>query len=436
MTAQPVTVTIEKLVQGGRGLARQNGKVLLVRGAIPAETVDITPGPSHAQYQEATVRKVHRPSPNRVEAPCPVYGQCGGCHLQHIRYETQLALKWEMLTETLSRVGGLAGITIGTVVPSPQAVGYRSTVRFVVFRQGTGLALGFHEEGSHRPVAAPGCLLVHETARPIVAAIHARLTTQRTLPVRIESLEVRCSASGGAIHLAFRVVAGNPRRAEHLFGLFADLPGVGGQTVTDQKGHRWVHGDDALTEHLAGLTFRISEQSLMQVNWPLTATLSRMVGEWILGTVPQAEPSRIRVLALYAGIGTLGLPLARCGALVTLVEANKYAIADARHTAKVNHVGRVRFRHMKAEDMLVSVEPGIYDVVLMAPPRVGLTPACVRALLRSEIGRLLYVSCDSATLARDLKMLCQGGYRLLRVQPFDMVPQTAYLEIVAELALE
>ena len=146
-----------------------------------------------------------------------------------------------------------------------------------------------------------------------------------------------------------------------------------------------------------------------------------------------APTAGLRVLELFAGIGTLGLPLARAGALVTEAEANAYALADARHAAKTNHVGRSRFRSLRAEAMLQATQAEEYDVVIVDPPRTGVSRECLQELLRLQVGRVLYLSCDPATLARDLSRLCDGGYRIARLQPFDMFPQTSHLETLVEL---
>jgi 23S rRNA (uracil1939-C5)-methyltransferase len=188
-----------------------------------------------------------------------------------------------------------------------------------------------------------------------------------------------------------------------------------------------VDRQDWIVDRLDGLRFRITDGSFMQANWLLAERLSRTVAAWV------APSAGLRVLELYAGIGVLGLPLARRGALVTAVEANRWALADARYAAKMNHVGRCRFRHAKAEAFLASTAPGAYDVVLMNPPRVGLSEEALSGILTVNAPRLIYLSCDPATLARDLGRLCTGGYRVTRVQPFDLFPQTAHLETLVEL---
>lgn len=430
MTKEAVTVRIEKLVQGGRGLARHGSQVLFVRGAIPAETVSITGGHQYKGYQEATVRGVLVASPDRVSPPCPVYEVCGGCQLQHIRYEAQLVQKKEILQETLMRVGKLAVGDILPVIASPDPYGYRNTVRFVVFRAGKGFALGFHQQGTNRPVAAAGCLLVPEATRDTAAALNERLANLKKPPLRVESVEIRRSVAFGSVLLRWRTSQAKQKQAQELVGLFQDIPDVVGQVVTDEKRGRWINRQDWIADRLDDLLFRISDRSFAQANWGLNKTLSHMVGEWL------APVQGLRVLELYSGIGTLGLPLARHGALVTEVEANPYALADARHAAKANHIGRCRFRPLRAEAMLETVQAGDYDVVIVDPPRTGSSQECLQGLLRISVGRLLYLSCDPATLARDLGRLCGDGYRITRIQPFDVLPQTAHLETLVELSRE
>lgn len=442
MPDNAITVTIEKLVQGGRGLAHHGGQVLFVRGAIPAETVSVTGAVQHKGFQETTVTAVLVASPDRVMPPCPVYEVCGGCQLQHIRYEAQLLQKAEILKETLQRIGKVAVERIPAIIASPHPYGYRNAVRFTVFRAKNGFALGFHRQGTHQPVAAAGCLLMPEATRDIVARLCARLAQQRRLPLRLESLEIRRSFAFGSALLAYRTGQATQEQACQVFELFAGIPNVVGQVLTVRsreradsvrwETRRWVTGQDWIAERLDDLIFRISERSFAQANWPLNERLSQAVTEWAQPSerLPSGE---LRILELYSGIGTLGLPLARHGALVTEVEANPYALADARHAARANHIGRCRFRALRAEAMLKTVKAGEYDVVIVDPPRSGLSEECLSDLLRIKVARLLYLSCDPPTLARDLSRLCGVGYQIARIRPFDMFPQTAHLETLVEL---
>jgi 23S rRNA (uracil1939-C5)-methyltransferase len=297
----------------------------------------------------------------------------------------------------------------------------------VVFRSKPGFTLGFHEEGSHAPVPAAGCLLVPEAMRKVIADVQERLARYGKLPVHVESLEIRRSAAFGSTLLSWRTGPALRSQAEKLFALFHDVPDLVGQVVTAENRGRWVDRQDWIADRLDDLLFRITDGSFMQANWLLMETLVRTLVEWV------APALGLRVLELYAGIGVLGLPLARRGVLVTEVEANRWALADARHAAKTNHIGCCRFRHLKAEACLDATELGEYDIVLMDPPRTGLSPESVRGLLAVNVPRLFYLSCDPATLARDLGKLCAGGYRIVRLQAFDMFPQTAHIETLVEL---
>lgn len=451
MSAEAITVTIEKVVEGGKGLARHGSQVLFVPGVLPGETVSVLPGSAHKGFQEATVSKVLEPSPDRVLPPCSVYELCGGCQLQHVRYEAQLRLKAEVLTETLSRIGKLALESVPAVIPSPTPYGYRNSVRLAVFRQDNRFTLGFYREGTDDPVAAAGCLLVPEALRTIILQVDQRLGTLPRLPVELESVEFRHSLAFGSTLLIYRTGrVGHPTRARGparparpgpaqdagraLFALGSGIPNVVGQIVAARQGERRpriVEGQDWISDRFNDLLFRVSDRSFAQANWVLNETLSRTLTDWVGAAFPGR--SGVRVLELYAGIGTLGLPLARHGALVTEVEANPYALADARHAAKVNHIGRTRFRPVRAEAMLASVQPDDYEAVIVDPPRTGLSPECVQSLVRLQVPRLFYLSCDAPTLARDLSRLSAGGYRIARLQPFDMFPQTAHLETLVEL---
>jgi 23S rRNA (uracil1939-C5)-methyltransferase len=352
----------------------------------------------------------------------------------------QLVHKAEILKETLSRIGKLAFDETPAVIPSPSPYGYRNSVRLAVFRDGKTFRLGFHRQGTTEPVAAAGCLLVPPALGKTVIAVNERLAAQSRLPLRLESVEFRHSLAFDSTLLIYRTGPATTDMLPPVFALGRAVPhaesNVVGQVVMARQGQRWqrfVEGQDWIADRLNDLIFRISDRSFFQANWALNEILSRAVCDWV-GSPSGIAPHGFRVLELYSGIGTLGLPLARQGALVTEVEANPYALADARHAAKANHIGRMRFRPLRAESMLEAVQPGEYDVVTVAPPRTGLSPECVQSLVRIQPPRLLYLSSDAPTLARDLSRLCADGYRIARLQPFDMFPQTAHLETLVELA--
>jgi 23S rRNA (uracil1939-C5)-methyltransferase len=223
------------------------------------------------------------------------------------------------------------------------------------------------------------------------------------------------------------------RTAERWFAKVQERQPVKGQVLLSGHGphtRRWVHGDSSLTEVIRGCTFRITEGVFAQANWRVNELLADTVQQWVLA---HTGTDTLRVLELYSGIGNFGLLLARAGALVTLVEGNRGALANARANAKINHIGRCRFRLASAEHMLAGSTQGEYDVVLVDPPRAGLSKEALAGLIRLGPDRLVYISCEPATLARDLHVLQEGGYRVARLQGFDMFPQTLHIETVTEL---
>jgi 23S rRNA (uracil1939-C5)-methyltransferase len=191
-----------------------------------------------------------------------------------------------------------------------------------------------------------------------------------------------------------------------------------------------VEGKTTLTERIAGCTFQCSDGSFAQANTKLNTALAANVQNWAVNGLA-AFP--LRVLELYAGIGNFGLPIAREGALVTLVEGSRTALADARENAKINHIGRCRFREMSAEAMLEASAAGEYDLVVLDPPRTGLSKEALVGLTRLGSPRILYVSCDPSTLARDLRAFVKAGYRVARLQGYDLFPQTMHIETLVEL---
>jgi|CXWL01.1.fsa_nt_gi 23S rRNA (uracil1939-C5)-methyltransferase len=421
------TVTIEKVVHGGWGLAHHEGQTLLVRGALAGETVGVAVLRAHKGVQEATVVEVLTGSPHRLVPPCPAYEFCGGCQLQHASEAAQLTMKHEMVKETLQRMGRLTDVEVPQVIGSSVPFGYRNSLRGVVVSDKGTLTIGLHREGKAQTVEATACLLPDEGLHAVVVALQARLATIGRLPVRVESLEIRRTHTDASTMVLYRTEATSRVDAQQVFALAKDIPMVVGQLVTGLRGGPWGHGQDALLAQVGGLTCRVHARSVMPANWQMTELLADMVLRWV-----QPTPG-LRVLNMWAGIGVLGLLVARAGALVTLVESNPSAMADARWSAEHNHIGRCRFRHTTAEALLETAKPGEYDVLVLDPPRSGLSPAALNGLVALAAPRIVYVSGDPPTLARDLRRLADAGYRVTRVQPFDLSPQTAQIDVLVEL---
>lgn len=434
-TEKTVLVQIEKLVHGGKGLAHDGSMAVFVPMVLPGESVRIHLDRPRKGYAEGRLLEVVTASPDRVPAPCRVFGRCGGCQLQHAGPESQLALKRDILAETLARLGGVADVPVPPLVSSPESFGYRSRSRFAIFLTTEGGAsLAFHEEGSHRLVSISECPLLPPRLNDAVEHINGLLGAPESQTMVLQEVRLGYSFMSDDVVAQYRTDSGTRNQAEAWFAkVRTGFAGLKGQALTAGYGshaRRWVDGETTLCERVAGLILRFSDRAFSQANWKMNEVLVETVKSWAL---EGSEVAPIRVLELYAGVGNFGLQIARAGALVTMVEGNPVALADGRYNARVNHVGRCRFRSGPAEATLEATLPGEYDLVLLDPPRTGLSKETLVAFGRFIPPRILYLSCDPPTLARDLRLLREEGYRVRRLQGYDMFPQTAHIETLVEL---
>ncbi len=377
---------IERLVHGGQGLAHhEDGRVVLVAFAAPGELVDARVEREHRDYLEAVVEAVIEPSLERVEPPCPLFGECGGCQLQHLAYPAQLAAKEAIIREQLERIGRFPEPPIRAIVGAREPWGYRNHVRFstgkrfgdvgFVPRRGRGLL-----KVEHCPIADPW----------------------------INDLLPDLQGKGAGLHQV--QVRHNPESGSFLITpAIADLPVDSGQ-------RHYI-------ERLGGRDFQVSDSAFFQVNWAQAEEMVRLVRE--------AMPGHGALLIdAFAGVGTFAVLLADRFDRVLAIEES----ASARADAEVNLAGldNVEFVQGKVEEVL----PGLDlrpDVVIVDPPRAGCQPAVLGALVRFAPERVVYVSCNPATLARDLRVLVDGGFKLDSVTPLDMFPQTGHIESVSVL---
>ena len=430
------SLTIERVVAGGWGLSRSGSIVTFVRGGLPGEVVTVIPNERHSDYEFATLHEVRVASPHRIQAPCSVYEDCGGCQFQHVRYEAQLQYKQGVLEEAFSRIGRIEQAIFNDPVPSPLPYEYRRRVRFRVFQHHGTFHLGFVRERSHNPVKGAGCLLVSKSMGKVIEHIEGQLARLRRLPAFLSHVEIRSSDAFGTHLILCTVPRASQNQARELLALFEGIPAVVGcvltssSTTTSQKRYlrRVVRGEPHLFERFQDMVIRVSDRSFMQANWTVYSLIFQTLADWM-----NVRDRQTRVLELYAGVGCVGLGLAKNGALVTEVEENPYAVADAKQSAAQNHIGRYRTRAAKVEDFLETVADDEYDVIVMDPPRTGLSRRCVESLERIRTPHVFYLSCDASSLARDLNRLCATRYHVRRVQAFDMFPQTAHIETLVEL---
>ncbi len=431
---------IEKLVAGGLGLARWNGQVVLCRDAIPGETVLVEIVGRRRGVHYGKILEVRESVPTRIVPVCPLVGRCGGCQLQHLRYEEQLRQKHLILEDTLSRIGKLSGLSIAPVIPSPQPYGYRQVLRMGIGEGKDGWFLGFFESGTQNLFPVDTCFLVSEDFRHTIGQLATRLQRMVVQPQLLVNVEIRWSALEKKYVVIFHGNSTDEKEVARVFEATADLPDVQGWVYDPVDpsapsrgrgftGEPFVRGVDHVWETFGGLRLKIGVRSFMQANWPLFEVMGHTVQAWI------GHLAGTRILELYAGAGALGMSLAHAGARVMGVEVNPHAVQDARESIQVNRIKGCRMRAVSVESYLSTVQSGEYDVILLDPPRTGLRPIVVERLGALKVPRLLYLSCDPPSLSRDVKALCAQGYTIQRLQPFDMFPQTAHLETLVELAI-
>jgi 23S rRNA (uracil1939-C5)-methyltransferase len=429
-----ITSSIDKLIDGGAGLARIDGQVVFIPGVCPGEQVQARVTAVKAGYAEAELHQVMAPSADRIAPPCPVAGRCGGCQWQHLTYQAQLRAKIDILGEDLQRLGKLADPPLLPPIGSPHPDHYRTRIQLKLDCAGNEPVIGFYAMQSRRivPLPAEGCLVA---APPLNRAIDALRAILADPSIRVAALkEVHLHLAQGTGELQSRYVTeGAPKRRVEAFLTAAEkaVPGLVSQVYYDRSGHRRVWGRDWITDRINNRPFRISDRSFAQVNWEQDAALIDTV------TAFASLTGRESVLELYCGIGNFGLFLASAAKSLQGYDESKTAIADARDNASTQGIANSRFTARPVEEAVEALAKGSerWNLIVADPPRNGMGRRVIDALLTLKPSRMIYISCVPATLAHDLKQLTAGGYRVNRIQPVDLFPQTPYLETVTELVI-
>ena len=410
-----VTLTPHSWGRLGEAMAAYDGRPVFVFGGIPGEECAAEIVKFHRKYVAARVIRPLSPAPERVAPPCPYFGQCTGCQWQHLDYPAQLRIKRDKVVEALQRVGGIGNPAVDAVRPSPRPLGYRNHARLTVKRQdGREGVLGFVNRETRRFVRIDRCLLMHEGVNRLLAQLQDRCQETTQLSIR-------------AAHTAAAPEDGNG-------GDSGDTADGGGTAVEagDYLIQPTLHHPDIIPatgqkryrESVDGHPFLVSSPSFFQVNVEQAAAAAQAVRDGL------ELNGGDTLLDAYAGVGAFAVLLAGAVKQVIAVEESAAAVEDARRNAA--HLDNVEFIAGRTEEILPTL-PAAPDAVVLDPPRAGCQPPALQALIRMRTPRVAYVSCDPETLARDLKTLLAGGYRLLRVTPIDMFPQTHHIEGVALL---
>jgi len=426
-------IEIQGLGRDGEGVGRHQGLVLFVPGAVPGDRCVVDYEAGRRRMARARLVELSAPSPERTAPPCPAFGLCGGCQLQALSYRGELAAKRRTVQDALQRIGRLDA-DVPECVPSPEEYGYRAKVSWPIRAGEGGPRVGLFAAQSHLvveqdpcAVLAPDLRVLPDLLRRGMAELGLSAWDGRQGLLRHA---VARRARSGPILLTLVATARDPRLESLAEALAAEVPGLAGVALSLHGGQgnrvlgrtgEILWGEGLIEETIAGLRFGIGPTSFFQVN-PLAAEgLFAKVSAW-------AGPGDGRpALDLYCGVGVVALLLARSGWRAAGVEYDGEAVDLARRNADLNGLGAA----FSAGDAEAAQLPSGDALVALDPPRSGAPHLAVRLAAKGH-SRVLYVSCDPATLARDAAALAAGGYRLARVQPFDLFPRTVHVETLAE----
>ena len=466
-----VTVTIEDVGMEGEGIGKIDGFPLFIKDAVVGDTVEAKIIKSKKNYAYARVEKVVTPSPFRVEPPCKSHRQCGGCQIQALSYDRQLAFKQDKVRNNLLRIGGFSEAEVDRVmepvVGMENPLRYRNKAQypFGTDRQGNPIT-GFYAGRTHSIIPNTECYLGREENREILQVIldymkeyHVNAYDEETGKGLIRHALIRTGFYTREIMVCLVINYKGKQesylpRQDKLLEKLALIKGMTSVSVSINtertnvimgKEIHTIWGSDTITDKIRvrdtgkvdmpytgeELTFSISPLSFYQVNPMQTEKLYSLALEYAGLTGKES------VWDLYCGIGTISLFMALRAKEVYGVEIIPQAIDDARQNAVRNHISNAEFFVGKAEEVLPAAyekEESHPDVIVVDPPRKGCDEKCLDTMLKMAPFRIVYVSCDSATLARDLKLLCAGGYRLERVRPVDQFAHTVHVETVVLLS--
>ncbi|ADC89803.1 RNA methyltransferase, TrmA family [Thermocrinis albus DSM 14484] len=415
---------IQKLVYGGYGFATgEDGRVYLVRYAAPGEVVRAQIIREKRDYSEATVEKVIIPSGTRRNPPCRYYTHCGGCQIQHMDYSAQLEAKNDILLDNLKRIGKLQSVNLGPPVVSGSEFHYRLRVQFKV-EDGK---VGFFAWGTHQLVDIEECLLVHRDINQIIP-------TLRELSRQVKDLrEIHVLYSPWEKEFLLKLVTVSPidkdrlRKLKELY-IPPQVVGVGNYTMLrDTPVRRYFLGRDFTFIQVGPYRYRVSADSFLQVNYTLYE-------EFVNAVLEKVQRVR-KAVEIHCGIGFFSLPLSQRAEFLYASDVNQVAVRDAQYSARINSVDKVVFVHERAVDTLKNLAGEVIDLLVVDPPREGLSEGETQLILSNKPKNIVYVSCNPSTLARDLKVLSKGGYSLKVIRLVDNFPQTYHVESVSFLEL-
>uniref|UniRef100_A0A7U4DMI2 RNA methyltransferase, TrmA family n=1 Tax=Geobacillus sp. (strain Y4.1MC1) TaxID=581103 RepID=A0A7U4DMI2_GEOS0 len=436
--------TFEDLTHDGLGVAKIDGFPIFVKNGLPGERAKIKVIKVKKGYGYGRLIELYEQSPDRAEPPCPIYKQCGGCQLQHLSYDGQLRAKQKQVKEVMARIGKLENVIVHPVIGMKNPWRYRNKAQVPVGEREGRLVAGFYQERSHEIIDMDACLIQQEMNDAVVRTVK-KICEKYRIPVYNEAAHKgvlrHIMARYGAATQEVMVVlitrtAELPHKKKIVQEIIESVPNVKSiiQNINPKKTNvimgdetKVLWGAEYIYDYIGDIQFAISARSFYQVNPAQTKVLYEKALEYAQLTGEET------VIDAYCGIGTISLFLAKKAKKVFGVEVVPEAIEDAKRNAALNRITNVEFAVGEAEAVIPKwYKQGIRaDCIVVDPPRKGCDETLLQTIIAMKPKRVVYVSCNPATLARDLRILEDGGYQTLEVQPVDMFPHTAHVECCA-----
>lgn len=439
---EEVKLSVERLGIHGEGIAYLDGYALFIDGALPGEKIQAIITEAKPTYGMASLVTVLKNSPHRITPICPIFEKCGGCQIMNLTYQQQLEIKRQRVIDALERIGHLKNIDVLPCLPSPKELSYRNKIQLPVKANKDGsLSIGLHVRRTHDLVEFDYCAIHNPLGEEVYQSLKILLKTSQLTAYDeangqglLRHIIIKSAIATNSA-LVVLVTHGNSEKlkpfAAKLMTMNPLIKGVvqninrGRNNVILGKENRLLAGIDQIEERICGLKFSISASSFFQVN-PLQAEkLYRLALE-----MAELKPEET-ILDAYCGVGTLALIAANQVDKVIGIEQVAEAIADAKKNALANEINNAQFYCGATEKLIGTLPP--FDVAILNPPRKGCENRVLQELIGRKIPKIVYISCDPATLARDLAILFKQGYQIEKVQPVDMFPQTAHVETIAYL---
>lgn len=441
------TIKITDLGTQGEGIGKIEGYTLFVKNTLPGEEVKVIVVKANKNYGYGKALEIISPSPDRATPSCAVAGKCGGCTIQHLNYTAQLKQKQNKVRQNIMRIGGFENVDVEPIIGMDEPYHYRNKAQYPVNSDKNGINIGFYSLGSHKIVNFEDCLIgskinksILQTIRNFMESNNITAYNEETAKGLVRHILIREGYFTGEIMVCLVVNSHNFKYKDELVNSLKTTPNiksivinyntVKSNVILGQKCET-IWGQDYITDKIGDLIFKISPLSFFQVNPIQTYKLYSKALEF--ADLKGSET----VIDAYCGIGSISLFLAQKSKKVYGIEIIPAAIENANENAKINNISNAEFFVGKSEDIVPALykEKGVKpDVMVVDPPRKGCDESLLKLMLDMNPQKIVYVSCDSATLARDLKILCSNNkYEIQKVQPVDMFPHSYHVETVVLL---